>query len=227
MGNKNRIGKLEKFESVKTFDNVRNFSYEDLINDAPQKGNWAMELFNNNNDIILELACGKGEYSNGLAIKYPDKNFIGIDVKANRIWNGSKNASNNKLNNVGFIRARIDQIEKLFAKNEISEIWIIFPDPQNRSAKHRKRLTSPVFLNKYKNILKEGSKIHLKTDSKLLYDFTLEVIENENHILINSCNDIYNNQDIVNEDFLNIKTFYEGVWLEQNKTIKSITFLLQ
>src|SRR5258706_286670 len=175
--------KLIRFEELKTFSNVLQF---------PQgiQGKWN-SYFKNNHPIILELACGKGEYSVGLGQLFPEKNFIGVDLKGNRIWVGAKKALQNDLFNVAFLRVQIDQITEYFSKDEVTEIWITFPDPQLRMSKAKKRLTHPKFLRLYQQFLIPGGLVHLKTDSPDLYDFTKQVIELYGCILHIDYNDVY------------------------------------
>jgi len=161
--------KLIRFAELETFENVLQFPKN-------IKGKWS-EFFNNENPIILELACGKGEYAVGMGMLYPQKNFIGIDIKGNRIWVGAKRALENKLHNVAFLRTQIDQLNEYFSNCEVAEIWITFPDPQLRKSKAKKRLTHPKFLRLYQQFLKQGGYIHLKTDSPDLYEFTKKVIK--------------------------------------------------
>lgn len=166
--------KLQRFADIKTFPNVFEFLFHERENDFKLKGRWNQEYFRNNHPIVLELGCGKGEYTVGLSERYPEKNFIGIDIKGNRIWRGAKTLLERKISNACFLRTEIEFIEKCFDPGEVSEIWITFPDPQPN--KERKRLTHPIFLNRYKNILKPGGILHLKTDSQELHEFTLEMI---------------------------------------------------
>ncbi len=209
-------GKLEKFAEVSAFENC--FEY-----DRSMKGQWSSSYFKNNHPIVLELACGKGEYTVGLAERFPDKNFIGIDVKGNRIWKGARYALDHGLNNVAFHRLMIGNIEEFFAKDEISEFWITFPDPQH--AKERKRLTNDKFLQKYRNISKEGSLLNLKTDSSRFYAFTKETIANEGLIIHLDSEDIYQWNDAP-EYLTSIQTFYEKMWLSEGKKIKYLQFAL-
>ena len=207
-------GKLEKFAEVTAFANC--FEY-----DKSMRGKWASEYFKNDHPITVELACGKGEYTIGLAERYPDRNFIGIDVKGNRIWKGANYALENKLNNVAFHRMMIGNIEEFFEAGEIDEFWITFPDPQH--AKERKRLTNPMFLQRYRNISKEGAVMNLKTDSSRFYDYTKEVIMEQNLELLADSDDIYNWEQIP-EELMNIQTFYEKMWLAEGKKIKYLKF---
>jgi tRNA (guanine-N7-)-methyltransferase len=205
--------KQEKFEEVEGFKNCTGLSYKDAFIDAfPLKGKWHSEFFKNDLPIVLELGCGRGEYSVGLAERYPDKNFIGVDIKGNRIWFGAKYALENNLSNIGFLRTRIDFIDKCFSENEVSEIWITFPDPQPQKPRERKRLTAVRFLEKYFKFLKPGGIIHLKTDSEPLYDYSLEVAKELNMEIIFNTNDLYKNCPPDREELINIKTYYEKLF---------------
>ena len=206
--------KLQRFAEVATFPNVFHLSYEESLKGFKLKGKWNSEFFKNEHPIVLELGCGKGEYTVGLAQRFPDKNFIGIDIKGNRIWMGAKEALDENMSNAAFLRTRIDFIEAAFAKDEVSEIWITFPDPQPQKTRERKRLTSPQFLERYKNLLKPDGLIHLKTDSFPLYEYTLEVIRKNSYELIEHTDDLYGKREIISfGDDLGevgaIKTYYE------------------
>lgn len=192
----------------------------------PYKGKWNSEFFHNDNPIVLELGCGKGEYTVGLARKFPDKNFIGIDIKGSRMWTGAKQAETEELKNVAFLRTNIELLPHFFAKNEIAEIWITFPDPQMK--KVRKRLTSSRFLSLYAQILIPGGIIHLKTDSPFLYTYTRILTELNSLATITDTDDLYNCLTLNPEqrDLLNIRTFYEQQWLDRGLTIKYISFIL-
>lgn len=186
------------------------------------KGKWGSEFFKNDNPIVLELACGKGDYAVGLSKMYPNKNFIGLDIKGARMWKGAKTADEEGLKNVAFLRIQIDHILDFFEENEVSEIWITFPDPQPN--KERKRLTGPMFLERYKIILMPEGTINLKCDSDLMYEFTLETIEKERLILHVNNDDIYSWEERPAE--MEIKTYYEKIWLKEGKTIKYLKFSL-
>ncbi|MBT3207943.1 MAG: tRNA (guanosine(46)-N7)-methyltransferase TrmB [Bacteroidetes bacterium] len=215
--------KLQRFADIKQFDNVVDIEISDILNqDFELKLLWKSKFFNNSNPIVLELACGKGEYTIGLAEKIPEKNFIGIDKKGARMWVGAKYALDNKLQNVAFIRTRIELLASFFGKNEVDEIWITFPDPQLKSSK--KRLTSARFLNLYRNIIKPSSIIHLKTDSQELFDFTNKMIEFNKLNLLFSTNNVENAN--LFSDILSIKTNYENIFLEEGKKIKYLKFEL-
>ena len=186
-------------------------------------GKWN-EHFKNNNPLVLELACGKGEYATGLAQLFPQKNFIGVDIKGNRIWVGAKYALDNNLLNVAFLRTQIHKIDTYFTLNEVAEIWITFPDPQLRISKAKKRLTHPRFLNLYQKILQPGGKIHLKTDSPDLYNFTRTVIELYKLILILDFDDVYKEEKRLPE--LNITTHYERLDIAESKKVFYLCFSL-
>lgn len=208
--------KLKRFGEIKTFSNVLEYP-ENMT------GKWH-QIFKNKNPILLELACGKGEYATGLAQLYPQKNFIGVDIKGNRLWVGAKFALKNDLNNVVFLRTQIDKINYYFSKDEVTEIWITFPDPQLRFSKAKKRLTHPKFLRLYQEILKPGGKIHLKTDSPDLYYFTKSVIEFYNLILISDTDNVYQ-QEILSAE-LAIKTHYEKLDIAKSNSIFYLCFSL-
>jgi tRNA (guanine-N7-)-methyltransferase len=208
--------KLIRFAEIETFENV-------FQHDVSKKGKWK-EWFKNQNPITLELACGKGEYSVGLGRMYNDRNFIGIDIKGNRIWRGAKTSLQEGLHNVAFLRAEVDKIEDYFEPNEVSEIWITFPDPQLRFSKLKKRLTHPKFLRLYKNILKNGGLVHLKTDSPNLYHFTKTIIELYQLDLLVDYNDLYKQQNTAQE--LHIKTHYESLDIAQSNRIHYLQFTI-
>lgn len=208
--------KLERFAEIKTFSNVLEYPVH-------MRGKWA-SYFGNPNPVILELACGKGEYAVGLGRIHGDKNLIGVDLKGNRIWVGAKAALNEQLKNVAFIRSQIDKIDQFFNPGEVSEIWITFPDPQLRTSKARKRLTHPQFLRLYQRILKPQGKIHLKTDSPELYNFTKTVIEFHNLPMVEDNADIYSSTKLPLE--LNIKTYYESLDIARSKRVHYLQFSL-
>ena len=215
--------KLKRFAEIETFDNVIQPTAKEALNTSHfLKGKWASDFFNNSNPIILELGCGKGEYSVNLAKLYPDINFIGIDIKGSRMWLGAKEAINEGIKNVGFLRTRIEWIESFFAEDEISEIWITFPDPQLHRKREKKRLTSPLFLNSYRKMLKEEGIIHLKTDNRELHNYTLEILKYNKAQIIESTNDLYNSD--LQSPILSIKTFYEKKFLIDNIKITYIKF---
>lgn len=199
-------------------------SYHELVNGFKLKGKWNENFFGNNNPIILELGCGKGEYTVGLAEKYPDGNFIGMDIKGARMWKGCKYSVDNKMPNVAFIRTKIELIGFYFDYQEVSEIWLPFPDPQIRKSNEKKRMTSPAFLERYHQILKPDHTIHLKTDNNKLFDYTLEVISEANHHLHFHTYDVYHSG--APEDVKNIQTFYEKMFLEDGLKINYLSFSL-
>lgn len=217
--------KLQKFAELGTFENVFQPTKADIAGGSFfLKGKWSSAYFKNNNPLILELGCGKGEYTTGLAEKFPDKNFIGLDIKGERLWKGSKTALDKKMSNVAFIRTQIEYINYFFDTNEVSEIWITFPDPQPKKAKAKQRLTSSQFLERYKKFLLPGGIIHLKTDNAPLFDYTLEVIRENNHHLLLETHDLYKNS--LQEEILGIKTYYETMFLGEGLPICYLRFQL-
>lgn len=216
--------KLEKFADVEKFPNCFFLSYGEREKGLALKGKWRENYFKNENPLVVELGCGKGEYSVGLARNNPGKNFIGVDVKGNRIWTGAKTALEEKLNNVAFIRTRIDFIEGCFSENEVDEIWLTFPDPQPQKTRARKRLTHPIFLSRYNKILKPGGLLHLKTDSTGLYEYSLESIAAFGWEKIFATNDLYANCPPGREELIRIKTHYEKLFTEKGERIKYCLF---
>ncbi len=217
--------KLKRFAAIKTFANV----YEPVMGEPfALKGKWRQEVFGNNNPIILELGCGKGEYAVGMGQHYPDQNFIGVDLKGNRIYIGAKEALELELKNVAFLRTRIDFILAYFETGEIDEIWLTFSDPQPK--KSRKRLSSPIFTARYKQILKPGGIIHMKTDSDVLFDDTLEQIEEHSHEMLACYPDLYANLpedlDQQTKEIFHIKTYYEEFFSKRGHVIKYCKFRL-
>ena len=217
--------KLRKFAENLTFECLVQPEFDDIFHkDHPLKGHWHKEFFHNDNPIVLELGCGRGEYTVALAERNPDKNYIGIDIKGARMWRGAKSATEAKMQNVGFLRARIEFITSMFAKGEISEIWITFPDPQLKTRRAKKRLTSPIFLSLYAHILEEGGYINLKTDSQHLYEYTQEVIRHFNLECEVANNDIYGSGYA--DEVLSVKTAYEQVYLQRGLPITYTRFSL-
>ena len=206
--------KLLRFQQLKTFSNVLEYP-------TGMAGKWH-EFFGNSNPIALELACGKGEYALGLGRLYPAHNFIGVDIKGNRIWKGAKTAREEGLKNVAFLRTQIDKLADYFAADEISEIWITFPDPQLRLSKIKKRLTHPKFLRLYKNIMRPNGNIHLKTDSPALYEFTKAVIDLYDLQLVHNNDDLYAGDHI--DEVLKIKTHYEQLDIAQSNKVQYLAF---
>ena len=223
--------KLQKFADVRAFPNVfecYNMQIPSLTlgdDEVAMRGLWLPKYFKNENPITLELACGGGEYTVELARRYPDRNFIGIDIKGNRIWKGAKVALADGLPNAAFIRARIEGIDHFFEKNEVDELWITFPDPFLREGKSRRRLTSPFFLEKYRHFLRPGGLVHLKTDERKLYDFTLETIADDPR-----CAVIYHDDDVHAKPHpfgeLDIKTFYEAKDIAGERQVKYVRFTI-
>ncbi len=220
--------KIARFEENKTLPNVIQPTREQAINSFEHKGKWA-EFFGNNNPIVLELGCGKGEYSVGLAKSFPEKNFIGIDIKGARFWFGAKEAIQEGLNNVAFVRTQIELIDHLFAENEVSEIWITFPDPQIKYRRTKHRLTNPEFLAMYKKILKKDGIIHLKTDSEFLHGYTLGLLQGLVHQILTAHHDIYGAAEYMPDTPLlkDIRTYYEELFSSKGKTITYIKFKLK
>ena len=215
--------KLRRFAENETFENVIQPKFQEIFETTYKwSGKWGKEFFKNENPIVLELGCGKGEYSVGLARKFTEKNFMGVDIKGARMWRGAKTAIEEGMKNVGFLRTQIELIKSFFAKNEVSEIWITFPDPQLKKRRHKKRLTSSRFLNNYRNFLKEDGIVHLKTDSYELYEYTRELIAYNNLEVLVDTDDLYNSGKA--DDILSIRTFYEGQYLEQGKKITYLKF---
>ena len=208
--------KLERFAAIKTFSNVLEYPQD-------MKGKW-QDFFKNNNPLILELACGRGEYTVGMAKFFPKQNFLGVDVKGNRMFIGAKKCLADNLVNAGFLRTQIEKIPDYFDSGEVAEIWITFPDPQLRISKAKKRLTHPRFLRLYQQILKAGGYVHLKTDSPDLYRFTKTVAELYDILIVEDSDNIYAGSDIKKE--LTIKTHYESLDIAQSKKIHYLKFTL-
>ncbi|MCX7986810.1 MAG: tRNA (guanosine(46)-N7)-methyltransferase TrmB [Bacteroidales bacterium] len=218
--------KIQRFAELHTFPNVIEADFEEVFRkDHSLKGQWNTLRFNNLQPIVLELGCGKGEYTLAMARNNPLKNYIGIDIKGNRLWVGANIALAENLSNVCFLRTRIDFIESFFAPNEVEEIWITFPDPQPQSNRIKKRLTSPLFLNRYKKFLKHDGIIHLKTDNEQLYYYTLEIIENNRLPLLASTNNLYQSEfrfELAGQ----VQTYYESIFLAEGKSIHYLRFSL-
>ena len=224
MGSKN---KLKRFKENEQFENVIQPSREELTDNLFElKGNWSRDFFKNENPIVLELGCGKGEYTVELARKNPDKNFIGVDIKGARFWRGAKTAIEENLENVAFVRTQIELIEHVFASAEVSEIWITFPDPQIKYKRTKHRLTNTEFLQRYKNILKPDGLMHLKTDSEFMHGYTLGLLHGEGHEILYAHHDIYSNEYSPKE-VTGIQTFYEKQYLEKGKPITYIKFKIK
>lgn len=214
--------KLQRYSDNKELDNV--FEHTEFQDEDVPKGEWSSRIFENDNPIILELACGKGEYTTSLAASNPDKNFIGVDIKGDRIWKGANRAKDQDLENVRFLRCFIDHLDEFFGSEEVSEIWITFPDPFLKKSKSNKRLTSPKFLDIYRKVAQKDAIVHLKTDSKPLFDFTTEVVTEQHLPVLKKIDDLYSESVIPNE--LSIQTYYEKKHLERGRTIQYIRFRL-
>jgi tRNA (guanine-N7-)-methyltransferase len=219
VGSKN---KLKRFRENETFSNVIQPERKEVLEGFSQKGNWNL-FFNNSNPIVLELGCGKGEYSIALARKNPNINYIGIDIKGARFWRGAKTALEENLTNVAFIRTQIELVDLLFEQNEIDEIWITFPDPQIKYTRTKHRLTNASFLKKYQTILKPEGIINLKTDSEFMHGYTLGLLHGAGHEVLYAHHDIYKNSHSP-EAVTATQTFYENQYLEQGKPITYIQF---
>ncbi len=216
--------KLAKFAEMNILGNVVQPKHEEVFRaDYKLKGNWSRDFFKNDNPIVLEVGCGKGEYTVGLARKYPEKNFIGLDIKGSRMWQGAKEADAEGLTNVAFIRMYAEMLESVFAQSELSEIWVTFADPQMQKA--RKRLTGTRFLAIYKNMLTDDGVVHLKTDSPFLYAYTSQLVKDNKLEVFIDTEDLYSSG--LADDILSIRTFYEQQWLDRGKTIKYLKFSLR
>ncbi|NBN97678.1 MAG: tRNA (guanosine(46)-N7)-methyltransferase TrmB [Flavobacteriia bacterium] len=215
--------KLARFAAIKTFSNVLEHHYQASF---PMKGHWHRDFFKNDHPIVLELGCGKGEYSVGMSRLFPEKNFLGLDIKGNRMFIGARQALKENLNNVGFLRTRIDFVESLFGPDEVDEIWLTFSDPQPQ--KPKKRLSSSLFINRYRSFLKPGGTIHMKTDNDLLFDFTMEEIELHGYTIIDYRPDLYATlngaEDSVENTIFRIKTHYETLFHAKGHVIKYVSF---
>jgi tRNA (guanine-N7-)-methyltransferase len=208
--------KLIRFAEIETFQNVLQYPQH-------MKGQWST-FFKNDHLLTLELACGKGEYAVGLGRMHPQRNFIGIDLKGNRIWVGAKTAIKENLGNVAFVRSQIDQVNNYFAADEVNEIWITFPDPQPQQGRERKRLTSPEFIARYEKFCKTGALIHFKTDNRFLFDYTIEVLRDLGKKVIRK--EFHVHRDFPNDSLFNILTHYEGIYLKAGKPIHYLCFEL-
>lgn len=221
MGSKN---KLKRFKENETFPNLLQPERKEMTaHEFPYFGNWNEGYFKNSGDIVLELGCGKGEYSLALAEAYPHKNFVGVDIKGARLWRGAKTAVEQKMHNVAFLRTQIELLENAFAPKEVSEIWITFPDPQIKFKRTKHRLTNPDFLKKYARLLKPGGLVHLKTDSEFLHGYTLGLLQGLGCEIVYAHHNIYKHLEIP-PLLTSIQTFYEKQFLEQGKAITYICF---
>jgi tRNA (guanine-N7-)-methyltransferase len=218
--------KLIHFAENRTFANFFQPTYHELHEHGFQyKGIWARDFFRNDHPLVLELGCGKGEYTVGLAQRFPDKNYIGLDIKGARIWRGCKTAVDNGMPNVAFIRSRIELIGEFFGPGEVSEIWLPFPDPQPKTPYIKKRLVSPSFLHRYSGILNTKHIIHLKTDNLPLFEYAMEVIDEGGHSLLFATHDLYHTAE--NEVAAGIRTFYEEMFLKNGMKINYMRFQLK
>jgi len=221
VGSKN---KLKRFKENESFSNVVQPTREEAVNDGLKlKGNWGTSFFKNDRPIVLELGCGKGEYSVSLARMFPDKNFLGIDIKGARFWRGAKTALEENLHNVGFLRTQIELIDLLFDENEIDEIWITFPDPQIKYKRTKHRLTNQEFLDKYKKILRPKGIVHLKTDSEFMHGYTLGLLHGLDIEIEYAHHNVYVNSYSPKE-VTQIQTFYEKQYLDKGKPITYVRF---
>lgn len=224
MGSKN---KLKRFRENETFKNVFQPTREELTEQEYQhKGQWNANFFKNDNPLVLELGCGKGEYTVALANKFPDKNFIGIDIKGARFWRGAKTAIEDNIPNVAFIRTQIELVEHVFAQNEVDEIWITFPDPQIKYQRTKHRMTNTSFLQRYKNILKPEGVVNLKTDSEFMHGYTLGLLHGGGHEVLYANHDVYK-QEGSPEEVTSIQTYYESLYLKEDKAITYIRFKIK
>ena len=222
MGSKN---KLKRFKENETFKNVIQPTREEVVTDFSHKGKWH-SFFGNNNPIVVELGCGKGEYTIALAQKNPDKNYIGIDIKGARFWRGAKTAIEENLPNVAFVRTQIELVDFIFAENEVSEIWITFPDPQIKFQRTKHRMTNSSFMKKYHHILNEEGIMNLKTDSEFMHGYTLGLLHGEGHEVLYANHTVYKNEGAPKE-VTDTQTFYEKQYLEVDKPITYIKFRLK
>jgi len=215
--------KLARFAAIKTFENVLEYARNQPF---PMRGNWHRDFFKNDKPLVLELGCGKGEYSVGLAKMYPQTNFLGLDIKGNRMFIGAREALTLNMTNVGFLRTRIDFIEALFGPNEVDEIWLTFSDPQPQ--KPKKRLSSSMFIERYRKFLKPGGLVHMKTDNDLLFEFTMEQIEEHGYPIVDYRPDLYatleSETDPAQREIFSIKTHYEQLFHSKGHVIKYVCF---
>jgi len=222
--------KLQHFAEMKEFPHVFEPELEEVFrNDYRLKGKWKSDFFKNDNPLVLELACGKGEYSFGMAKIYPEKNFIGVDIKGARMWKGAKDSLEEGLYNIAFLRTRIEFIEGCFGTNEVDEIWITFPDPQPKDRQEKKRLTGPMFIKRYREFLKPGGSVNLKTDNQFFYEFTLDQIKTQGYTLEAETDKVYGEflqkQDPKLQEALQIRTHYERIFTKRGHSIHYLRFI--
>ncbi len=217
-------GKLAKFADMERYENVFQYPFS-VVDNVPfdMKGHWREMYFHNENPIVLELGCGKGEYAVELARRFPEKNFIGVDIKGARMWTGATQALNDGLKNVAFLRTNIEIIDRFFGEDEVQEIWLTFSDPQMKNP--RKRLTSTYFLERYRHFLVDGGILHLKTDSNFLFTYTTYLVEKNQLPLLSRTEDLYGSDDR-DEIASSIQTYYENMWIERGLNIRYMKFLL-
>lgn len=221
--------KLAHFAEMKTFPHVFEPELTEVFRtDYKMKGNWRSNFFKNENPLVVEFGCGKGEYSVGMGRKFLSKNFIGVDIKGARMWRGAKTAQEGNLTNIAFLRTRIEFIEGCFSENEVDEIWITFPDPQQKDRREKKRLTGPLFIERYKKFLKKDGIIHLKTDSDFFYHFSLDECKQHGYEVLFATDNLYKEGiqqfDSDFQEILNIKTHYEKLFTEQGHNIHYLRF---
>jgi len=217
--------KLERFRELENLEKVFQPPLEEIFRkNYYLKGRWKKEVFGNGHPLVLELGCGKGEYTTGLARRYPAMNFMGLDIKGARMWTGARTAQDEGLNNVAFLRTRIEFINSFFTKEEVEEIWITFPDPQERRRRLKKRLPGALFLNSYREFLIDGGKVHLKTDNRELYLDTLEMVRYNDLPVIRNSDDVYNEE--WEDETVSIQTYYEKIFLTEGIKINYICFRL-
>jgi tRNA (guanine-N7-)-methyltransferase len=218
--------KITRWAELETFGNViQHTSSDEFGRQHPLKGRWRKEIFRNSNPVILELGCGRGEYTTGLAERYPGNNYIGVDIKGARMWRGAKTATENKLFNASFLRTRIEFIDNYFDEDEVDAIWITFPDPHPGKGNANKRLTCPWFINKYRSFLKHNGIIHLKTDNYELYRYSRRIVESNNLQILVSVTDLH--KELEGNEILKIKTHYEELFLSRGLKINYLSFLLE
>lgn len=226
--------KLKKFAEMEAFRCVFQCGAREMLSDSSvpaMKGEWRNRYFHNDHPLLLELGCGHGDYTVGLAQVYPDTNYIGVDIKGARMWRGAKQATQEALTNVAFLRTNIEMLPHFFAEDEVDGLWITFPDPQMKKA--TKRLTSTYFMQRYRQLLRDGAIIHLKTDSPFLYTYTREMIRQNNLPLLCDTDDLYGQlsevggeQSVLFEDARRLQTHYEHQWLDRGLTIKYLSWQL-
>lgn len=215
--------KLSKFADLATYEHVVQITYKELQSEEFKfKGKWSEAFFGNSNPVILELGCGKGEYTVKLASHYPEYNFIGIDIKGSRMWKGARQTIELGLKNVGFLRTNIENIQLFFAEDEVAEIWLTFPDPQMKKA--RKRLTASNFIENYRHIMAPNGIVHLKSDSGFMFQYTEAMVAENNFEVLRKTDDLYHSEIL--DEVLSIQTFYEKQWLDRGLSIKYLSFRL-